>query len=81
MQISNPHNLVHAQTDAAHPFGIRATLPESDPFRRLLPDAWETYQWFTTSAERDRALEDMSARHRYSRIGDAPTVNYAPVDR
>jgi hypothetical protein len=81
MQISSQHNLVDAQTGATHPFGIRATIPKSDPFRRLLPDAWETFQWFATIAERDRALEDMSARHRYSRIGDEPSVIYEPVDR
>ncbi len=81
MQISKPHNLVDAQTDATYAFGIRASLPKSDPFRRLLPDAWETYQWFATTAERDRTLEKKSARHRYSRIGDEPSVNYEPVDR
>lgn len=81
MQISNQHNLVDVKADTELRFGIRATLPKSDPFRRLLPDTWETYQWFATAAERDRALEEMSTRHRYSRIGDIPTVNYEPLNR
>lgn len=81
MEISNEHNLVDAPEPGERRFGIRVRIPESDPFRRLLPENWETYHWYPDAAARDRALADMSARHRYSRIGDAPTVRYEPVER
>jgi hypothetical protein len=81
MDISNSHNLIEPPRDRDRPFGIRVTLLESDPFRRLLPDQWETFHWYEDAAERDAALDDMRARHRYSRIGDEPAVCYEPIDR
>jgi len=81
MKISNPHNLVTAPCEAQQRYGIRVSLPVADPLRRLLPEHWETVHWYEDAATRDRALEDMSVRHRYSRIGDAPSVVYEPVER
>jgi hypothetical protein len=81
MEISNAHNLVHAPDDGKMRFGIRVTLAESDPFRRLLPDQWEKFHWYPDAAARDRALAEMRARHRYSRMGDEPTVSYEPTER
>lgn len=81
MEISNQHNLVDQSGDRELRFGIRVTFRESDPFRRLVPDRSETFHWYADAATRDEALADMAARHRYSRIGDAPTVDYAPVER
>ncbi|MFW2403716.1 MAG: hypothetical protein ACN4GT_03040 [Gammaproteobacteria bacterium] len=78
---SNSHNLVEPRGETSRPFGIRVTLIDSDPFRRLLPEKWETFHWYADSAERDAALEDMRARHRYSRLGDAPAIRYEPIDR
>lgn len=81
MEISNQHNLVDAPDDGERSFGIRVSIDDSDPFRRLVPENWETFHWYADAATRDRALADMSARHRYSRMGDAPTVRYEPVER
>ena len=81
MDISNSHNLVEPAGQADRRFGIRVSLIESDPFRRLLPDQWETFHWYADAAERDLSLDDMRARHRYSRMGDAPAIRYEPVDR
>ncbi len=78
---SNPHNLVSAKSDANKRFGIRVSLVGSDPFQNLLADDWETFHWFTGANERDDALADMSRRHEFSRMGDAPTVCFEPVDR
>lgn len=81
MSISNAHNLVEPRKDQEQRFGIRVSLPESDPFRRLLPAQWETCHWYADAATRDAALDDMRTRHRYSRMGDSPSVRYEPVDR
>jgi len=81
MAVSNAHNLVDQDSDRERRFGIRASLAESDPFRRLVSEQWETFHWYADAATRDRALSDMSSRHRYSRLGDAPTVHYEPVER
>jgi hypothetical protein len=81
MQISNKHNLIDAPADTEHQFGIRVTVPKTDPFSRLVSADWSTYHWFATAIERDQAIEEKSARHRFSRIGDAPTVQYEPVNR
>ncbi|MFQ5634382.1 MAG: hypothetical protein ACE5G3_03505 [Gammaproteobacteria bacterium] len=81
MTISNFHNLVDAPPDSQGRFGIRASLTESDPFKRLLSAGWETFYWYASRAARDNALREMSARHHYSRIGDTPTVRYEPVER
>jgi hypothetical protein len=81
MEISNRHNLIDPPDHREKRYGIRVYLAASDPFRRLLRDQWETYHWFAEASERDRAIEKMSQRHRYSRIGDRPTVRYEPVER
>lgn len=81
MKISNEHNLVEPPDDAEKRYGIRVSFVESDPFRRLLSQQRETLYWFDDAAERDAALEDMSSRHRYSRIGDLPTVRCEPIER
>ena len=81
MAISNPHNLIDKDSARERRFGIRVSLAESDPFRRLVPGQWETFHWYADAVARDQALSDMSSRHRYSRLGDAPTVQYEPVER
>ena len=81
MDISNSHNLVDRRAKEERRFGIRVSLSETDPFRRLVSDQWETFYWYAEANERDTALEDMRARHRYSRLGDEPAVVYEPVDR
>lgn len=79
--LSNPHNLSTLTQDAAKPYGIRATIPASDPFSRLVDEQWEMLHWYAEAAERDEALADMRRRHEFSRIGDAPTVIYEPIDQ
>jgi len=78
---SNPHNLVTTPKDSEKHYGIRVSLAGNDPFRRLLADNWETFHWFAEAGERNVTLADMSRRHQYSRIGDAPTVRFEPVER
>jgi hypothetical protein len=81
MEISNPHNLVDPNADREKRFGIRVSIAQSDPFRRLLPERWERFHWYADAATRDHALADMISRHRYSRIGDKPTMRCEPVER
>jgi hypothetical protein len=63
--------------------GIRCTLPASDPMAapHLLGPDWVDYYWYATPAERDAALAEKAAEHRFSRQGDAPRVVYAAVER
>jgi hypothetical protein len=81
MKISNRHNLIDPPEKREKKYGIRVFLADSDPFRHLLPDQWETYHWYAEASERDREIAEMSKRHRFSRIGDQPTMRYEPVER
>jgi hypothetical protein len=76
--ISNEHNL-NAPMPASKPWGIRVRLRARDPFARLVGGDWHTLHWFATERERDEALADMSARHRFSRCGDEPALIYERV--
>jgi hypothetical protein len=78
MAISNEHNL-NAPPPAATPWGIRVRLRARDPFTRLVGADWQKLHWFASERERDAALADMAARHRYSRRGDEPSVIYERV--
>ena len=60
-------------------FGIRVTLPDNDPFERLLDEGWNAQHWFQTRNERDRALKEMSREHEYSRKGDAPALLFEAI--
>ena len=74
MTYCHRHNLVQKdQANAERKFGIRVTLPPSDTFSRVLGDEWENLHWYRSEAERDRAFENMAARHGYYRNTDAPT--------
>jgi hypothetical protein len=81
VEISNRHNLIDPPDDRELRYGIRVSLAATDPFRRLLPDQWETFHWYADASQRDRAIREMSQRHRYSRIGDQPTVLYEAIER
>lgn len=80
MQISSEHNL-NAKPDPDRPWGIRVTLNDQDPFRNLIDPDWEAFHWFATESERDQVLEDMRSEHRYSRIGDKPSLVFERVSR
>jgi hypothetical protein len=80
MEVSQPNNATH-DAGAERRFGIRVSAPARDFFTNLVGKDWQTFHWFVTREERDRTLREMGARHRFSRIGDAPTVILAPVER
>jgi hypothetical protein len=80
MEISQPHNAT-GNPPREKPFGIRVSAPSADPFTRLVGKDWHTFHWFATREERDCALQEMGARHRYSRLGDAPSIVLEPIER
>jgi len=80
--ISNPHNVNEpAAATADGSYGVRISLPEGDPFTRLLDENWATTHWFATAEDRDAALQDMQRKHEYSRPHDKPTLIFAAVSR
>jgi len=82
MDLSNQHNLRGPRPDEGNlRFGIRVTMPASDPLRAVLGNDWHSEHWFGSAAERDAALRDMGKRHAYSRIGDTPSIRLEPIDR
>jgi hypothetical protein len=80
MSIANEHNL-HRPLASARTFGIRVRLPRGDTFRALLGEDWERVHWYGTESERDAALADMSRRHEYSRLTDAPRLVFEKTSR
>jgi hypothetical protein len=81
MGIANVQNLVRTLPVLPRPYGIRVCLRPGDPFAKLLGTDWQKTHWFFTAAERDRALEDMSRKHEYSRIGDQPALVFEKVEK
>jgi len=79
MAISQPHNVTR-QIPAALPFGIRISLRPDDPFARLVGAEWQRVHWYATERDRDAALDDMSRRHRFSRVGDEPALVFSKVE-
>jgi hypothetical protein len=59
----------------ARRFGIKVTLPESDPMRapHLLGEDWAYWRWYPTEEERDRAFDEMQSTPVYYRLGDRPS--------
>jgi hypothetical protein len=80
VEISQPNNATRS-VDTDRRFGIRVSAPPQDPFARLVGTDWHTFHWFATRDERDRTLQEMASRHRYSRIGDVPSIVLEPVER
>lgn len=82
MDICHQHNLVNpAKGGADQPYGIRVTLPQEDSLNRLLGADWEKFHWYATESERDRAFNDMAARHGYYRVSDSPSQILEKVAR
>jgi hypothetical protein len=81
MAIVHPHNLHRPIAAEQRPYGIRISLREGDPFRGLLGPEWQKYHWYPTARERDRALEEMSRKHEYSRTGDRPALVFVKVEK
>jgi hypothetical protein len=80
MPTCHDHNLREPLPDQ-RPFGIRVRLRRGDPLRTLLGDDWTREHWFATRRERDTRLAEMSGRYLYFRPGDAPALDFEPVDR
>lgn len=80
MAISQPNNFTRP-IQAEQPFGIRVSLRPENPFARLVGADWQKVHWFTSERERDEALGDMRRRHRFSRVGDEPALQFAKVER
>jgi hypothetical protein len=81
MSTASEHNLHRGPSPVVRPFGIRVKLRAGDPFRALLGDDWQKLHWYATARERDAALADMTRRHEYSRIGDAPALLFEKIER
>jgi hypothetical protein len=79
MPTCHDHNL-RAPLPTARPFGIRVRLRKSDPFRSLVGDDWTREHWFSTRAERDEQLKEMSGRYVYFRPGDQPSLEFETID-
>lgn len=64
-------------------YGIRVTLPPTDPMRapHLLGEDWEVLRWFDSEEERDAVFEDMNRRIEYYRDGDYPSRILAKIER
>jgi hypothetical protein len=78
--VCQPHNLRQPTSQVPKAYGVRASLPPGDPFRKLMGGEWHCTHWFATSAERDAALAEMSRRHEYSRRGDKPALVWEKVE-
>jgi len=78
--IANPQNLLRPVTHGPKPYGVRASLRPGDPFSKIMGADWSRIHWFATAAERDAALQEMSRRHEYSRIGDKPALQFEKVE-
>ncbi len=76
------HNLVDpSSAERELRFGIRASLPSTDPFTRLVGTDWTRELWYADETERDTALAGMQQRHGYYRQGDDVSVVYQAIER
>jgi len=79
MGLSNSHNLTDL-TSYPRPYGVRVSLRQGDPFRKLLGPDWSRTHWYLSPEERDAALADMARKHEYSRPGDSPALRFEKVE-
>jgi hypothetical protein len=56
-------------------------LPPGDTLRTIIGDDWERLHWYPTEAERDRAFDNMAARHGFYRTSDTPTQVLEKISR
>jgi hypothetical protein len=80
MAVCHPHNLRRPPTQQPRPYGLRISLRSTDPFQKLLGADWHRTHWYTTAAERDAAMAEMSRRHEYSRAGDKPALVFQKIE-
>ena len=81
MGIASSQNMVRTIPVLPQPYGVRVRLRAGDPFAKVLGSDWQKTHWYFTSAERDHALEEMSRKHEYSRIGDQPALVFEKVEK
>lgn len=81
MTASQTHNQPPRPAEANCRFGIRVSMPPGDTFHAVLDADWESFHWFPDRESRDTAMAEMAKRHRYSRIGDDPSVVLQSVER
>ena len=81
MGISQPQNLRVPPIEKLRPYGVRVSLPLSDPFRKLLGPEWHRLHWYPSPEERDAALAEMRLRHQYSRATDKPSLVFEKVEK
>jgi hypothetical protein len=83
MSIQAAHNLRPAQAPAAttRPYGVRVSLKDNDPFRKILGPDWQRLHWYATADARDAAMAEMSRLHDYSRPHDAPALVFAKIEQ
>jgi hypothetical protein len=72
---------MNSQDDNSKAFGIRVSLPDGDPFTRLLDEGWNATHWYATQTARDLAMQDMQKEHEYSRNGDKPALVFESIQR
>lgn len=81
MATCHPHNLRNPDSRRPRPFGVRVSLGQGDPFRKILGPDWSKTHWYMTAADRDAALIEMSRKHEYSRPGDRPALVFDKVEK
>ena len=81
MGISNVHNLRSSPAEGLRPYGVRVSLPGSDPMQKLLGSEWNRVHWYATAEERDARMAEMSRRHEYSRVTDSPSLVFEKVEK
>ena len=58
--IQAAHNLRKPQDEEPAPYGIRISLRENDPFRKLMGQDWNITHWYLTAQDSDAARAEMS---------------------
>lgn len=64
-------------------YGIKINMPAGDTLsaEHLLGEDWQSFRWFETEQQRDRAHDDMEQQPPYYRLGDVPSVVLEKVER
>lgn len=73
MDICHEHNRRAGSASRSGPFGLRLSLPEGDPLRKVLGDDWHQVQWFDSERSREARIAELTGRFVYYRRGDRPT--------
>ena len=64
-------------------YGIRITIPANSTMTKphLLGENWESFRWYSSEAERDRAFEEMRSQPYNYRQGDTIQQILEKVER